>query len=114
MPKDRDRLIRGSVIVRGVYEHYKSTREKRMRYVVLEVVGPPEAGEYAVKYMAVYPSAMGKRFTRPLISREDGFLLPVRNSPEAPRYIGPRFTFIGTLTERELALYLKQYPPETK
>jgi hypothetical protein len=90
----------------GVYEHFKSTPEKPMRYVVFWVERGVDKGPFAVSYSALYRPLLGQHATRPLLSPEgeadpqkcNGFLDPI----DRLGYRGPRFTLVCECSTEEL------------
>lgn len=103
---EADDFVRGSVVT-GIYEHFKSTQQKIMRYAVLGVCRYVDNGPYYVEYAALYGPHLGKRALRSLLSRKDGFLMPV-DRPEL-NYRGPRFMMIDKISLGSLIGSVKIY-----
>jgi hypothetical protein len=103
---EADDFVRGSVVT-GIYEHFKSTTQKVMRYAVLGVCRYVDNGPYYVEYAALYGPHLGKRALRSLLSKKDGFLMPV-DSPEL-NYRGPRFILIERVPLESLVGSLRIY-----
>jgi len=78
----------------GYYEHFKSSVEKPMFYLVYEVLSHVNYQThdhlYQVSYAALYPPHAGRKTLRELLG-DDGFLTPIMR----PEYVGPRFCYVG-------------------
>jgi hypothetical protein len=91
----------------GYYEHFKSSPEKPMFYLVRDVQSHVNyqlhAHAYHVSYAAQYLPSAGRWALRELLGG-DGFLTPIWRT----EYKGPRFTYVGdTLPPRAFERPLK-------
>jgi len=98
-----DQAIRDHV-PSGIYEHFKSSKEKPMFYSVFGVGRDVDDGPYRVAYRALYMPHLGMLAFRQLVGPDpegemNGFLMPV----DRPGYIGTRFRLV-------LAAHLTQLP----
>jgi hypothetical protein len=90
----------------GLYEHFKSTQEKPMRYAVFWVARQVDDGSFFVNYAPLYLPRFGDQTLRRLLSpigetdpqKCDGFLDPI----DRASYRGPRFSLIEERTHAEL------------
>lgn len=79
----------------GIYRHFKGTATKPKRYLVITPTEEVDTGIWNVSYMALYQPNFGTPASRPLVSQERGFLMPV----DRKKYRGRRF-----ILEQELPL----------
>ncbi len=84
----------------GYYEHFKSSPQKPMFYLVSEVLPHVNyrdtANAYQVKYAAQYKPHKGRTTLREMLG-PDGFLTPIQRL----EYNGPRFVYVGSRLPRK-------------